>query len=145
MLFTRKSCIVQECIDLDQKVMLGTKNPWVYQRALLFTRQFVSVPDIPAKSVLYHAVLFSCFNPKNTILYREVLFLTINLFSLPDIPILYQKIYSVPESPVQPSSCRPSWLAIDLDFINNLWLPNVFIYDLKEFKVDLSSLKCLLY
>lgn len=28
----------------------------------------------------------------------------------------------------------PSWLAIDLDFINNLWLPNVFIYDLKEFK-----------
>ena len=30
---------------------------------------------------------------------------------------------------------RPNWLAIDLDFVNNLWLPNVFIYDLKEFKV----------
>jgi len=28
----------------------------------------------------------------------------------------------------------PNWLAIDLDFVNNLWLPNVFIYDLKEFK-----------
>ena len=38
------------------------------------------------------------------------------------------------------SVSRPNWLAIDLDFVNNLWLPNVFIYDLKEFKVNWSAL-----
>ena len=32
---------------------------------------------------------------------------------------------------------RPDWMAIDLDFANNLWLPNIFIYDLKEFKVNI--------
>ena len=31
---------------------------------------------------------------------------------------------------------RPDWMAIDLDFADNLWLPNIFIYDLKEFKVN---------
>ena len=25
-------------------------------------------------------------------------------------------------------------MAIDLDFAENLWLPNIFIYDLKEFQ-----------
>jgi len=32
------------------------------------------------------------------------------------------------------NSTSPDWMAIDLDFANNLWLPNIFIYDLKEFK-----------
>ena len=34
---------------------------------------------------------------------------------------------------------RPDWMAIDLDFANNLWLPNIFIYDLKEFKVNIDK------
>jgi len=32
------------------------------------------------------------------------------------------------------NSSQPNWMAIDLDFVENLWLPNIFIYDLKEFK-----------
>ena len=34
---------------------------------------------------------------------------------------------------------RPDWMAIDLDFADNLWLPNIFIYDLKEFKVNIDK------
>jgi len=29
----------------------------------------------------------------------------------------------------------PNWLPIDLDFSKHIWLPNIFIYDLKDFKV----------
>lgn len=32
-----------------------------------------------------------------------------------------------------------SWLPIDLDFMNNLWVPNAFVYDL----VDFTAVNCL--
>lgn len=41
--------------------------------------------------------------------------------------------------PPSSNNSGASWLPIDLDFMNNLWVPNAFVYDL----VDFTAVTCL--